>query len=229
MLSFFSSIISSLVFLISFISGNNSFPKPLSSKEEQMYIERMENGDIEAKNILIEHNLRLVAHIAKKYSGSVKDSEDLISLGTIGLIKGINSFNASKGTRLATYASRCIENEILMLMRSNKKTQNDVSLNDPIGTDKEGNQILLIDVIGASEEDVIDEIDLKMKIRQLYRNIENLLDEREREIIRLRYGLDDGCEITQREIAKKLGISRSYVSRIETRAIEKLKTNIVER
>ena len=205
MLSFFSSIISSLFFLISFISGNNSFPKPLSSKEEQMYIERMENGDIEAKKILIEHNLRLVAHIAKKYSGSVKDSEDLISLGTIGLIKGINSFNASKGTRLATYASRCIENEILMLMRSNKKTQNDVSLNDPIGTDKEGNQILLIDVIGASEEDVIDEIDLKMKIRQLYRNIENLLDEREREIIRLRYGLDDGCEITQREIAKKLG------------------------
>lgn len=229
MLSFFSSIISSLFFLISFISGNNSFPKPLSSKEEQMYIERMENGDIEAKKILIEHNLRLVAHIAKKYSGSVKDSDDLISLGTIGLIKGINSFNASKGTRLATYASRCIENEILMLMRSNKKTQNDVSLNDPIGTDKEGNQILLIDVIGASEEDVIDEIDLKMKIRQLYRNIENLLDEREREIIRLRYGLDDGCEITQREIAKKLGISRSYVSRIETRAIEKLKTNIVER
>ena len=140
MLGIFDTMIESIIFLISFISGNNSFPKPLTASEEQEYICKMAMGDIEAKNKLIEHNLRLVVHIAKKYSAGVRDSEDLISLGTIGLIKGINSFDASKGTRLATYAARCIENEILMLMRASKKTQGDVSLNDPIGTDKEGNQ-----------------------------------------------------------------------------------------
>ena len=147
MFGMFDSIVQSLIFLISFISGNNSFPKPLNAQEERMYIEKMSKGDSDARNKLVEHNLRLVAHIAKKYTGNVRDGEDLISLGTIGLIKGINSFDASKGTRLATYAARCIENEILMLMRSNKKSQGDVSLNDPIGTDKEGNQILLMDII----------------------------------------------------------------------------------
>lgn len=228
MFGLFDSIVQSLVFLISFISGSNSFPKPLSAKEEQMYIERMEKGDLEARNILIEHNLRLVAHIAKKYSGSIRDSEDLISLGTIGLIKGISSFDSSKGTRLATYAARCIENEILMLMRSNKKSQGDVSLNDPIGTDKEGNQILLMDIIGTDEEDVIKEIDSKIQTKRLYENIETLLDDREREIIRLRYGLASGNEMTQREIAKLLGISRSYVSRIEKKAVAKLKEGITD-
>lgn len=223
MFDFFGSVLHSIFFLISFISGNNAFPKPLSVREERECVERMANGDIEARNTLIEHNLRLVAHIAKKYSGSVRDSEDLISLGTIGLIKGISSYDASKGTRLATYASRCIENEILMLMRSNRKTQGDVSLNDPIGTDKEGNQILLMDIIGTDEEDVIKEIDRKMNIKKLYRDINALLDEREKEIICLRYGLMGNDEKTQREIADLLGISRSYVSRIETKAISKLK------
>ncbi len=223
MFDFFGSVLHSVFFLISFISGNNAFPKPLSAREERECVERMANGDIEARNTLIEHNLRLVAHIAKKYSGSVRDSEDLISLGTIGLIKGISSYDASKGTRLATYASRCIENEILMLMRSNRKTQGDVSLNDPIGTDKEGNQILLMDIIGTDEEDVIKEIDRKMNIKKLYRDINALLDEREKEIICLRYGLMGNDEKTQREIADLLGISRSYVSRIETKAISKLK------
>lgn len=223
MFNFFGSVLHSIFFLISFISGNNAFPKPLSVREERECVERMANGDIEARNTLIEHNLRLVAHIAKKYSGSVRDSEDLISLGTIGLIKGISSYDASKGTRLATYASRCIENEILMLMRSNRKTQGDVSLNDPIGTDKEGNQILLMDIIGTDEEDVIKEIDRKMNVKKLYRDINALLDEREKEIICLRYGLMGNDEKTQREIADLLGISRSYVSRIETKAISKLK------
>ncbi len=193
-----------------------------------MYIERMAQGDTEARDKLIEHNLRLVAHIAKKYTVNFRDSEDLISLGTIGLIKGINSFDGSKGTRLATYAARCIENEILMLMRSSKKSQGDVSLNDPIGTDKEGNQILLIDIIGTDEDDVIKEIESKIQTKKLYKNIDKLLDEREKEIIRLRYGLWDGSEKTQREIAKSLGISRSYVSRIEKKAISKLKKGICD-
>ncbi len=226
MFGMFDSMMKSIIFLISFISGNNSFPKPLSAKEEKMYIDKMAEGDVEAKNKLIEHNLRLVVHIAKKYSAGIRDNEDLISLGTIGLIKGINSFDASKGTRLATYAARCIENEILMLMRANKKTQGDVSLNDPIGTDKEGNQILLMDIIGADEEDVIREIDNREQVKKLYKNIESKLDERERQIIRMRYGLGDGNEWTQAEIAKVMNISRSYVSRIEKKAIEKLRDGI---
>ncbi len=229
MIGMFDSLIESLVFLISFVSGANSFPKPLTAKEERLYIEKMEKGDEDAKNKLIEHNLRLVAHIAKKYSAGFRDNEDLISLGTIGLIKGINSFDSSKGTRLATYAARCIENEILMLMRSIKKSQGDVSLNDPIGTDKEGNQILLIDIIGTDEEDVIKEIDSKEQIKKLYKNIETCLDNREKDIIRMRYGLVDGNELTQSEIAEKLGISRSYVSRIEKKAIGKLRLGICDK
>ncbi len=228
MFGLFGSIFESLVFLISFVSDSNSFPKPLSAKEERMYIEKMEQGDEDAKAKLIEHNLRLVAHIAKKYSGTIRDSEDLISLGTIGLIKGINSFDSSKGTRLVTYAARCIENEILMLMRSNKKSQGDVSLNDPIGCDKEGNQILLMDIIGTDEEDVIKEIDRKSQVKKLYRNIATRLDDREREIIKMRYGLYDGNEMTQFEVAEILGISRSYVSRIEKKAISKLRYGICD-
>lgn len=222
------SVLHSVLFLISFISGDNAFPGPLSASEERECIERMASDDDKARDKLIEHNLRLVAHIAKKYSGSVRDSEDLISLGTIGLIKGINSYDASKGTRLATYASRCIENEILMLMRSSRKNRGDVSLNDPIGTDKEGNQILLMDIIGTDDEDVIKEVDRKISVKKLYGLIKNLLDEREREIICLRYGLAGGEEKTQREIAAQLGISRSYVSRIETKAISKLKAGFAE-
>ncbi len=228
MFGIFDTMLQSIIFLISFVSGNNSFPSPLSAKEEKLYIQKMAEGDIDAKNKLVEHNLRLVVHIAKKYSAGVWDSEDLISLGTIGLIKGINSFDASKGTRLATYAARCIENEILMLMRANKKTQGDVSLNDPIGTDKEGNHILLMDIIGDDEEDVIRAIDSKEQIKKLYSNISNLLDDREREIILYRYGLGNRKECTQAEIAKNMNISRSYVSRIEKKAIEKLKQGICD-
>lgn len=228
MLGFFETIVQSLILLVSYISGSNSFPKPLSAEEERHYLELFRQGDREAKNILIEHNLRLVAHIAKKYSGSVRDSEDLISIGTIGLIKGISSFDPNKGTRLATYAARCVDNEILMLLRSQKKTQGDVSLNESIGTDKEGNQIMLIDVMSNDDEDVFEEIDMGIQVRQLYQNIKNELDTRERKVIMLRYGLRDGHCWTQREIAKMMGISRSYVSRIEKKAVSKLRKGIAE-
>ncbi len=215
-----------LMMLLSFIQGANSFPRPLNAKEEREYLEKMKAGDKEARDKLIEHNLRLVAHVSKKYSGAVSDSEDLISIGTIGLIKGITSFDSSKGVRLATYAARCIENEILMLMRNKKKTQSEVSLNDPIGTDKEGNQIYLIDVLKSDGGEVFDEIQQRAHIKQLYKNIKTELTERERLIINLRYGLIDGKNHTQHEIADRLGISRSYVSRIEKKAVGKLKRGI---
>lgn len=217
----------SVVFLISYVSGTNSFPNPLSDEEEAECIEKMLSGDIEARNKLIEHNLRLVAHVVKKYSQAREDGEELISIGTIGLIKGITSFNPEKGVRLATYASRCIDNEILMLIRSNKKSQNDVSLNDPIGTDKEGNQILLVDVM-SSDEEVSDIIELKSQVKKLRENIISELDNRERQIIIKRYGLDGNKPLTQRELAKKLDISRSYISRIEKKAVSKLKKGIVD-
>lgn len=217
----------SVVFLISYVSGTNSFPNPLSDEEEAECIEKMLSGDIEARNKLIEHNLRLVAHVVKKYSQTREEVEELISIGTIGLIKGITSFNPKKGVRLATYASRCIDNEILMLIRSNKKSQNDVSLNDPIGTDKEGNQILLVDVM-SSDEEVADIIELKSQVKKLRENILSELDDRERRIIIKRYGLDGNKPLTQRELAKKLDISRSYISRIEKKAVSKLKRGIVD-
>lgn len=226
--SFLNAVLSSVTLLLSYIANGNSFPKPLSAAEERRYIEQWQNGDEHAKEILIERNLRLVAHIAKKYSGSVRDSEDIISIGTIGLIKGISSFDPSKGTRLATYAARCVENEILMLMRAQKKTQGDVSLNETIGTDKEGNQIMLIDIIKSENTDIFDEINTGIEVRQLYKNIKNELDERERKVIVLRYGLIDGRCYTQREIAKAMRISRSYVSRIEKKAISKLGKGIKE-
>ena len=218
----------SVTLLLSYIANGNSFPKPLDPKEEQKYLLRSLEGDIEARNILIEHNLRLVAHIVKKYSGSVRDHEDLISIGTIGLIKGISSFNPSKGTRLATYAARCVENEILMLLRSKKKEQGDVSLSETIGTDKEGNQIMLIDVLHSDEADIFDEINTGIEVRRLYQNIRSELDLREQEVIILRYGLIDGHSMSQREIAKRLHISRSYVSRIEKKAVNKLRKGICE-
>ncbi|TZE83637.1 RNA polymerase sporulation sigma factor SigK [Calorimonas adulescens] len=214
------------LFLISYASGyitnNNSFPKVLSAEEEKQYLEKMENGDEEARNILIERNLRLVAHVVKKYSANNKDIDDLISIGTIGLIKAINTYDESKGTRLATYAARCIDNEILMAIRSNKKTKNEVYLQDPIGVDKEGNEISLMDVLGTDGNEIDDKVEEKMQIKKLYEKLNKCLKGREKQIIELRYGLNNCASKTQMEIAKMLGISRSYVSRIEKKALMKL-------
>lgn len=219
-------IISGVVLFVGYIVGNNSFPTPLTSAEEKEYIDKFKSGDLEAKNILIERNLRLVVHIAKKFS-SIKEVEDLISVGTIGLIKGIESFDYTKGTKLATYAARCIENEILMLIRNTKKTKNEVFLQDPIGTDKEGNEISLIDILNSSEDTIIDVVEQKMAIKKMYIKLNNVLNEKEKIIIKLRYGLIDGKIKTQKEIAKKLNISRSYVSRIEKKALNKLNKELL--
>ncbi|MCX8130079.1 MAG: RNA polymerase sporulation sigma factor SigK [Clostridia bacterium] len=214
--------INNIFFLCGYVSNPNSFPHPLSPEDEQRYIEMYKNGNEEARNVLIERNLRLVAHIVKKYNSYGSDCDDLISIGTIGLIKAISTFDQLKGTRLATYAARCIENEILMQIRSTKKIQNEVSLQDPIGIDREGNEITLIDVMGNEAESVIDEVELKMQVRRLYNKMRAVLKKREKTVLELRYGLLNGSSKTQREIAKMLGISRSYVSRIEKKAIKKL-------
>ncbi len=215
-------LLGSVVFFTAYVSNGNSFPKPLKEQEEKIYIKKLKSGDSSAKTVLVERNLRLVAHIVKKYSYPYKDVEDLISIGTIGLIKAIDSFDDTKGTRLATYAARCIENEILMLIRNNKKTKNEIYLQDPIGIDKEGNEISLIDILSSNEESVVDKVENLIEIRKLYKNIQKCLSERERIIIELRYGLYNGDSKTQREIASMLEISRSYVSRIEKRALKKL-------
>lgn len=207
---------------LGYISNNNSFPQPLSKDEETKYLILYEQGDEEAKNILIERNLRLVAHIVKKYHNTGREVDDLISIGTIGLIKAISTFDRTKGTRLATYAARCIENEILMCIRSDKKTKSEVYLQDPIGVDKEGNEISLLDILGTNPDEVIDEVHLKIQVKKLYEKINLVLKDREKKIIELRYGLLLCGSKTQREIAKMLGISRSYVSRIEKRAVNKL-------
>lgn len=209
-----------LVFFVSYVK-NNAFPQPLSPAQERKYLKLMAEGDMEARNILIEHNLRLVAHIVKKFENTGEDQEDLISIGTIGLIKAIESFSEGKGTKLATYAARCIENEILMHLRALKKTKKDVSLHDPIGRDKEGNEISLIDVLKSDSEDVIDTIQLNMELEKVKEYI-SILDEREKKVIIGRFGLGMEKEKTQRELAKDLGISRSYVSRIEKRALMKM-------
>ena len=200
-----------------------TFQKPLTPEEEQQYLQEYQQGSLEAKNILIERNLRLVAHIVKKYQGTPEDLDDLISIGTIGLIKAIHTFDASKSSRLSTYAARCIDNELLMLLRSKKKTSREVSLYDPIGTDKEGNEISLLDVIETEPVDVVKNYSLKQDIDYLYQLIPKILSQREQEIITLRYGLYGKEEMTQREIAKRLNISRSYVSRIEKNALLKLR------
>ena len=204
------------------LAGNTgSFPKPLSAKEERECVERMLAGDIEARNVLIEHNLRLVAHIVKKYYTQTDEQDDLISIGTIGLIKGISSYRLEKGTRLATYAARCVENEILMYFRARKKLQSEISLNESIDTDKDGNSLYLMDIVGVDDTmyaDIQDRDD-SILIRRL---VKECLTEREAQIISLRYGLSGSAPRTQREIATQLGISRSYVSRIEKRALEKL-------
>lgn len=202
--------------------NSNSFPQPLTREEEEKYLELYSQGDEKARNILIERNLRLVAHIVKKYNNTGKETDDLISIGTIGLIKAISTYDSTKGTRLATYAARCIENEILMTIRSTKKTKLELSLQEPIGMDKEGNEINLLDILGTEVDKIIDEVDLRFQIKKLYRAINQVLKDREKVIIELRYGLIDGKCKTQREIANLLGISRSYVSRIETRALAKL-------
>ena len=204
-----------------------TFLKPLSKEEESACLEALQGSDgvkaREAKQILIERNLRLVAHIAKKYQNVDEDMEDLISIGTIGLIKAVESFDSSKNSKLATYAARCIDNELLMMLRSKKKTSREVSLYDPIGTDREGNEISLLDVTPQEQPDIVDQMELERSLGQLSGLIDTLLTEREKEIICLRYGLYGGEEVTQREIGKKLDISRSYVSRIEKRALNKLR------
>ncbi len=203
-----------------------TFKQPLTAKEEAEYLRQLKAGDIRqrrrAKDILVEHNLRLVAHIAKKYQNVDEDMEDLISTGTIGLIKAIDSFDAGKG-KLSTYASRCIDNELLMLLRAKKKTSREVSLYEPIGTDREGNEINLLDIIEQEQTDVIEQMEVKEHLKRLSGLLNEKLNEREKEILTLRYGLADDKEITQREIGKNLGISRSYVSRIEKKALEKLR------
>ena len=203
-----------------------TFKQPLTAKEEAVYLNLLKTGEaaeqVRAKKILIEHNLRLVAHIAKKYQNVDEEMEDMISIGTIGLIKAIDSFDAGKG-KLSTYASRCIDNELLMFLRAKKKTSREVSLYEPIGTDREGNEINLLDIIEQDQVDVIDRMEAEDRLSRLSGLIHDTLNDREREIITLRYGLTNEYEVTQREIGRKLGISRSYVSRIEKRALEKLR------
>ncbi len=201
-----------------------TFKKPLSYDEEAHYLSRVRKGDTEARNILVEYNLRLVAHIVKKYSMSCHDAEDLISIGTIGLIKAINTYDSSKGNRLVTYASRCIENELLMKLRQERKKSREVSLYEPIGTDKEGNEISLMDIIGSDDEGILSEMITKDRIKNVQELIPVTLDEREKAVITLRYGLTGEKELTQREVADMLGISRSYVSRIEKKALLKLRS-----
>lgn len=205
-----------------YISNNRLFPEPLTQEEEKNYLKRMEEGDEEAKNTLIEKNLRLVAHVCKKYGNANIELDDLISIGTIGLIKGVNSFKQSKGVKLSTYVSRCIDNEILMYLRSKKKQNAEVYLEDSIGKDKDDNTVTLQEVIESEGRNVEELVDLKIKINKLYKKINEVLKDREKSIIELRFGLNGNKPKTQNQIAKMLGISRSYVSRIETKAIEKL-------
>ena len=200
-----------------------SFPQPLTAAEEREYLQKYTEGDLEAKHILIERNLRLVAHIVKKYKSYEEEAEDLLSIGTIGLIKAVVTFNPEKCVRLGTYAARCIENEILMYLRAKKKSSKEISLYEPIGTDREGNEIQLFDIIETEETDAHKKVELSDDIQILYERVESELSPRERLVLKMRYGLYNGEEYTQREIAKQLGISRSYVSRIEKSAIEKLR------
>lgn len=214
--------LSGIVYLLLHVTGGGAFPKALSAAEEKKCLEEMAQGSAAARQKLIEHNLRLVAHIIKKYYTSQNDQEDLISIGTIGLIKAVDTFNAEKGIRFSSYASRCIENEILMFFRSGKKSAQDVSINEPIDTDKDGNTLTLMDTM-AVDDTIIDSIDIKMKSEKLYGFLDRSLTQREREIICMRYGLEGRRPLPQRVVAKKLGISRSYVSRIEKKALQKLR------
>ena len=216
---------------------SNSFPMPLTEKEEEYYLSLYKNGDMEAKCILIERNLRLVAHIVKKYTGGSGSpgnfgnsisTDDLISIGTIGLIKAINTYNGNKKVRLATYAARCIENELLMQLRSSRKMKSEVSLNEPLGTDRDGNEISFNDILGTDDDFILEDIDTRMQIARLYHAIQDTLSSREKTVILLRYGLGRDRRQTQREVAASLGISRSYVSRIEKKALQKLRKAFTE-
>ena len=215
--------LSSLLYSLQLSTG--SFPKPLTAREEEYYLKRKAEGDLEARNVLIERNLRLVAHIMKKYYTQTADQEDLISIGTIGLIKGIMTFDSSKGARLATYAARCVENEILMYFRSQRKSSQDVSLSDYIETGSDGTALELMDVVG-DEEDLLETISSRQRIRQVRQAVERCLTEQERQVIFMRYGLEGGVPCRQRQVAERLGISRSYVSRIEKRALGKLREEL---
>jgi RNA polymerase sporulation-specific sigma factor len=214
-----------LIFLVSYITNHNAFPMPLSEKDEQKYLEMMKGGDEAARNVLIERNLRLVAHIVKKFDNTGEDMDDLISIGTIGLIKAINTFKQDKKTRLATYAARCIENEILMHLRTTRRIRTEVSLYDPIGVDKEGNEITLIDVLGTAADSVSEAVELQCEQERLTMQVSRL-SKREKHVLQMRFGIPDGVRKTQRDIAKMLGISRSYVSRIEKRALYKLSKSL---
>ena len=217
-------ILANMLFLFLKLSHGTNFPPPLGKEEEKMYFEKCKNGDAEARRILIERNLRLVAHIAKKYSLSGFDGDDLISIGTIGLIKAIDSFHPESGTRFATYAGKCLQNEILMFFRSQKKRALECSLNDAVETDKDGNPLTYLDII-CTEDDIAEQIDLKIKIEKMMKGIASVLTPTEKQILVLRYGLCGTKPVTQREVAQTLGISRSYVSRLESGAIEKLRTH----
>ncbi|HIY34201.1 MAG TPA: RNA polymerase sporulation sigma factor SigK [Candidatus Eubacterium faecigallinarum] len=220
-----SAISAHLIYFILHIQNSSSFPKPLSPKEEAEMLKRMEQGDKNARGILIERNLRLVSHIVKKYYSKTNDTDDLISIGTIGLIKGIDTFNANKGTKLATYASKCIENEILMHFRTSRKQANDVYLNDTLEVDKDGNPLTIEDTV-SSPEDMAENLEVKMNWEKVSKIIEKMDDEREKEIIILRYGLNNKKPLTQREVAQRLDISRSYVSRIEKKVIKDIRNKI---
>lgn len=211
-----------ICFFFLHICGNGSFPKPLSAKEEKEYLIKSSEGDINARNKLVEHNLRLVAHIIKKYYSAQNEQDDLVSIGTIGLIKAINTFDINKNIKLSSYASRCIENEILMHFRNIKKTSNDISLNETIDTDKDGNPLSLIDIL-STDDNILDSLNTKLNINKLYDYVNSELDEREKKVIIYRYGLNGTEPLTQREVAKILGVSRSYISRIETKALKTLR------
>lgn len=223
LLSFFSNLLSHVFFLFGYISSNNLFPEPLSKTEEEFYLRRYFEGDKKARDKLIEHNLRLVAHIAKRYTSSEQDMDDLISIGIIGLIKAIDSFSAEKGYKISTYASKCVENEILMYIRATKKTKAEVSMNTIIGTDKDGNDMELMDTLDSESKDAIDTIYSKVMSDQVIKYINNKLPKREKYIMSSRYGLNGYEPKTQQQIADELGISRSYISRIEKKVQNKLK------
>jgi len=218
---------SNIMFFACYINSGCSFPPPLSVQQENMLIENMQNGDENARNLLIEHNLRLVAHIVKKYTSGGQDADDLLSIGTIGLIKGVSAYTPKRHTKLSTFLAKCIQNEILMYFRAGKKVQNEVSLSDALGSDSDGNELTFQDIISDEDESVINEVALHIQIKMLYEKMSSTLDEREAFIIKQRYGLCGYTEKTQNEIAETLGISRSYVSRLEKKAIEKLRENLI--
>ena len=211
----------------SFINNAQGFPKPLTEEEEKDYFKKFKNGDKNAKDVLINHNLRLVAHIVKKYAGTT-EADDLISVGTIGLIKAINTFEYGKGTQLSTYAARCIENELLMLLRVNKKHKNVLSLDESLGQDKDGNDIELGDIIPGDEEEVLDLVENNVITSKIAKLVDTKLSQRESQIIKMRYGIGGQVALTQREVAQKLGISRSYISRLETKAIQIIKDEVLK-